>query len=222
MISLVSMAQFPIRFHALVRFWTKSPFRLRSFLLLVLAATSITVTGCISDDPAMRVSLVLHELAPAVRLGQPLTDARRVYPTLVVQSGSELHDYFPRSDTTRVFPVAVTIRSASADTSPAADSLIESFEFVTAPSSAAHLEHRVADIFQARPRVACGSLAANGRDSVLMFDTHGRGGVAITFPELRPSYGSTRSHVFIYSGPWLPEQLIPNYVPTRCRTAAKL
>jgi hypothetical protein len=195
---------------------------LRRLSALAFALSVSSLIACRTDNPATRVSLILHELAPSVHLGQALADARRVYPTLVVQHERDLHDYFPRSDTTRIYPVAVTALPASPDPSAARDTIVESFEFVTSPSSAAQFAAHVAEVFQVRPRVACGSLAVNGRDSVLTFDTHGRGGVTITFPERRADYGASRSHVFVYSGRWFPEHLIPNYQPARCAVAAHM
>lgn len=191
--------------------------RLPIFTLIFVFA----LVSCRTEDPASRVSSVLHELAPSVHLRQTLSDARRAYPTLAVQRAGELHDYFPRSDTTRIFPVAVTARPESSDTMAAPDSIVDGFEFITSPSSAAHLVRHVADVFQNRARVSCGSLAANGRDSVLTFDTHGRGGITITFPVRRADYDAARSHVFIYAGPWSPERVIPNYLPARCGATAQ-
>src|SRR5690348_2680191 len=185
---LASMTQFELSFHRSMKSKAKKSYRLCPVATFALAVSCAAVTACRMDDPALRVSLILHELAPSVHLGQALADARRVYPTLAVQHEGELHDYFPRSDTTRIYPVAVTVLPTSAEKAAALDTVVQSFEFVTSPSSAVHFARHVAEVFQARPRIACGSLAMNGRDSLLTFDTHRRGGVTITFPESRADY----------------------------------
>lgn len=219
---LNSMSEFPSRFHPQASTAASIPRRQCRILLSILTfgTFAYSLAACRRDDPAVRVSSVLHELAPSVHLRQSLADARQAYPTLAVQRDGELHDYFPRSDTTRIFPVAVTARPASPDTAAPRDSIVESFEFVTSPSSAVEFVRHVAEVFQNRALVSCGSLATNGRDSVLTFDTHGRGGVTVTFPMRRTDENGGRSHVFVYAGRWSPDHFIPNYIPARCGTAA--
>jgi hypothetical protein len=186
-----------------------------------LAIGALALAVC-EGGRSSRAEQVLQDLEPDVHLGDRLVATRAALPGVpVLASDATIRETLAADsathDTLAVRPAAMVVSPRPATGQPAADTaLVTGFVFATAPRVADSLAVHVAELFQKRGVQTCARIAPVGRDTVLLWDAHGRGGVAISFPDHRRERPAAQSFLVVYGGKWEPERLFAGYAPASC------
>ena len=185
--------------------------------VLLILALMAAVTGCHFEGRSRRAEQLLHELAPDLRLGEPLADARRAMPTLGVRHPGDSPNMYTASDSEPPRAVAVVVWPGPAfgeRASPRA--LVEAVELVMSPTAAAKLRPHVNRLFGLPVQSTCAGQSLEQTDIVVVWELGRRGGVLLTFPERRPEGVVPTSRLFVYTGGWEPARSLSGFGQASC------
>jgi hypothetical protein len=184
---------------------------------LVAGLLVTTAIACRTDGRSRRTEQLLAELAPSLKLGQKLVDARRAIPALKVRHPGDPTDLAVPSDTDAPVAVAVLVSPGpQAHEHAAPDATIEGVEFVMTPDVATSMRRHVEEVFHERGEYECAGRSISVTDSVVVWELGRRGGVVLTFPERRPEGEPAVSRMFVYSGTWSPSRSLSGYGVQPC------
>ena len=190
-------------------------------------ATAVTVAaicvlaaglgGCHLEGRSRRVEQLLAELSPGVRLGEPLSDARRAIPALGVRHPGDSPNLYVATGSGLPTMVAVIVWPQPALGEHAApDALVEGVELVMSPALANQLRAHVTEKFGAPVQSTCAGPTLEQTDRVVEWQVGGRGGALLTFPERRPDGVIPTSRLFIYTSAWEPARAISGFGEASC------
>lgn len=193
---------------------------MRAAGVVALVAGVAPLSGCHLEGRSSRAQTLLTQLSPTLRLGEPLSDARRAIPTLRVRHPGDPTDVeMPNGDSTPR-PVAVIVYPGpQAKEHAAPDAALEGVEFVMTPEVASGLRQQIAATFRQPGSLACASRTIASTDSIVQWDLDLRGGALLTFPERRPDGTVPISRLFVYTGGWRPSEALSGYHPSPCEAS---
>ena len=185
--------------------------------VVALVSGIATLSGCHIEGRSSRAQTLLSQLSPTLRLGEPLSDARRAIPTLRVRHPGDPTDVETPSGAGAPQPVAVIVYPGPQPKEHAApDAALEGVEFVMTPEVASGLRQQIAATFRHPGSLACATRAIANTDSIVEWDLDLRGGALLTFPERRPDGAVPVSRLFVYTGGWRPSEALSGYRGTPC------
>jgi hypothetical protein len=188
--------------------------RRRFVVMLTLMAP---VAGCHIESRSRRAEQLLGELAPSLRLGESLADARRAMPALGVRHPGDSPNMYEANDAAPPRAVAVVVWPGPAVGEHASpDAIVEAVEFVMSPTVAGTLRQHVNQLFGTAVQSTCAGQSLEQTDAVAVWDLGRRGGVLLTFPEQRPDGVAPTSRLFIYTGGWEPARSLSGYGQRSC------
>jgi len=186
----------------------------RFVIMLTMVALA---AGCHLEGRSRRAEHLLGELAPALRLGGSLVDARRAMPSLGVRHPGDSPNMYTASDSEPPRAVAVVVWPGPASGEHASPSaLVEAVELVMSPEVAAKLRQHVTDLFGSPVQSTCAGPSLEQTDVVVGWELGRRGGVLLTFPERRPEGVVPTSRLFIYTGGWEPARSLSGFGQASC------
>ena len=200
----------------------RKPTTLRPDLVRAARVLVALALAACHGGPSDRAELALRDLDSRVHLGDRLVDTRDALPGVpVLASDATIRESLAADsaahDTLPIRPAAIVVTPAPRSGESASDSArVTGFVFATVPTVADSLAVHVAELFQKRALQTCARIAPVGRDTLLLWDAHGRGGVAISFPDRQRARGAAHSFVVVYDGQWQPERLFTGYAPASC------
>jgi hypothetical protein len=188
---------------------------------LSLAAPLVVLAGCHVEGRSSRAESLLSQLAPSIRLGEPLADARRVLPGIPVRHVSDSANLrTPVPGTTPTLTALIVSPEPDANQHAAPDAAVEGVAFVMSPAAADRLRQQVATVFRSPGAQACAVRSGQSVDSIVVWDLDIRGGALLTFPERRPSGETPTSRLFVYTGAWTPREGLAGYRAMACNKPA--
>jgi hypothetical protein len=186
----------------------------------LLCATLTMLTGCRVEGRSSRAQSLLSGLAPSLKLGESLADARHAVPGLRVRRPGDATELGTQSMDSALRPVAVIVSPEPSPLAQAApDAAVEGVEFEMTPETASELRQRIAALFRGPGSRACAERAGATVDSIVQWNLDIRGGALLTFPSRRPVGAAARSHLFVYTGAWRPSEGLPGYRAAACDSA---
>lgn len=188
--------------------------------VVVVVSGVMILSGCHLEGRSSRAQTLLSQLAPTLRLGEPLADARRAIPTLRVRHQGDPTDVeTPNGDSTPQ-PVAVIVYPGPQPKEHAApDAALVGVEFVMTPEVASGLRQQIATTFRRSGSLACATRTIASTDSIVEWDLDLRGGALLTFPERRPDGAVPVSRLFVYTGGWRPSEALSGYQHSACEAS---
>ena len=128
-------------------------------------------TACHYDGRSERAEQLLRVLAPTLRLGETLRDARRARPELGVRHPGDSPNLYIADDSEPPRTVAVVVWPGPAlgeHASP--DAIVEAVELVMSPSEAARTENRVTRLLGSPVRSTCAGQSIEQTDKVAVWE----------------------------------------------------
>jgi hypothetical protein len=189
--------------------------------IVIALAVLAPLVGCHLEGRTRRAERLLGELAPGVRLGQRLTDARRAMPNLEVRHPGDTMDQYTASDSGPPRAVAVVVWPGPAlgeHASP--DAIVEGVELVMSPNVAAKLKQHITNVLGTPAESTCAGPSIAQTDLVVVWQMGRRGGALLTFPERRPDGVVPTSRLFIYTSGWAPARSISGFGQASCSVAS--
>jgi hypothetical protein len=174
-------------------------------------------TACHVEGRSRRAEQLLGELAPTLRLGESLADARRAVPALGVRHPGDSPNMYEATDSAPPRVVAVVVSPGpliGEHASP--DATVEAVELVMSPAIAAKLRQHVDQLFGTPAQSTCAGQSLEQTDLVDVWDLGRRGGVLLTIPERRPEGIAPTSRLFIYAGGWEPARSMSGFGQASC------
>lgn len=185
--------------------------------VVVMLTMMAPLTACHIEGRSRRAEQLLGELAPALRLGESLADARSAMPTLGVRHPGDSPNMYEAKDSEPPRAVAVVVwpgPAAGEHASP--DAIVEAVEFVMSPAVAGKLRQHVSRLFGTPVQSTCAGRSLEQTDMVVVWDLGRRGGVLLTFPEQRPDGVAPTSRLFIHTGGWEPARSLSGFGQRSC------
>ena len=180
----------------------------------------IVLDACHVEGRSNRAARLLSELAPSIRFGERLVDARQTMPSLRVRHPGDPVDMEAPDSAAPPRVVAVVVNPGPAAQEHAQpDAAIEGVEFVMSPDVATKLRPRIAELFRGRGTLLCAGRSLAETDSVVVWELGRRGGALLTFPERRVEGVAPVSRLFVYTGAWKPARALSGYGSTSCGIA---
>ncbi|MEP6989347.1 MAG: hypothetical protein ABJA80_00345 [bacterium] len=184
--------------------------------LLVIASLG----ACHMEGHGRRVETLLAELAPQLRLGQPLSVARAAMPSLAVRHPGDSPNLYSADDSEQPRVVAVVVwPPPAAGEHASADAVVEGVELVMRPDVAARIRQHITKLFGAPVQSTCAGPTLEQTDLVDVWEVGNRGGALLTIPERRPDGVEPTSRLFIYTSGWEPARSISGFGLASCSNA---
>ncbi|MDB4900534.1 MAG: hypothetical protein JWN53_2342 [Gemmatimonadetes bacterium] len=180
-------------------------------------AMLLVCSACYLEGRTNRAERLLSELAPSLRFGETLSDARQAMPELRVRHPGDPTDLETADSAAPPHAVAVVVYPAPAANERARpDAAVAGVEFVMSPDIAAKLRRHISDVFRGPGSLVCAGRSIAETDSVVVWDVDRRGGALLTFPERRLDGDPLVSRLFVYTGAWQPARALSGYGLANC------
>ncbi len=180
----------------------------------------VSFSACHMEGHGRRVETLLAELAPRLRLGQPLSAARSVMPSLGVRHPGDSPNLYTAGDSEQPRVVAVVVWPPPAAGEHAfEEAVVEGVELVMRPDVAARMRQHITKLFGAPVQSTCAGPTLEQTDLVDVWEVGNRGGALLTMPERRPDGVEPTSRLFIYTSGWEPARSISGFGLASCSNA---